>query len=94
MAIFRVRARGAAKEVALGAVLVPAGDRRTAGRLVRAVARAPPTPTTCSPSAATGSVRVVSCGCRGWDRSSPTARVTAVAPPAAWDLTLGDIELF
>jgi GNAT superfamily N-acetyltransferase len=93
LAIFRVRARGAAKEIALGAVLVPDGDRRTARRLVRQVART------------TDADYLLAIG-RGWSGPGGLVRlprvgplltyreVTAAAPPAAWDLTLGDIELF
>jgi GNAT superfamily N-acetyltransferase len=93
MAIFRVRARGAAKEVALGAVLVPEGDRRTASRLVRAVARAADADYLLAighgPFGPGGLVRLPRVGPLLTYRA-----VTAVAPPVAWDLTLGDIELF
>jgi len=93
VAIFRVRARGQAKEVALGAVLVPAGDRRIAGRLVRTVARV----ADADYLLAIGTDRVGPGGLVRLPRVGPllTYRaVTAPAPPAAWDLTLGDIELF
>ena len=93
LAIFRVRARGAAKEVALSAVLVPDGDRRAASRLVRAVARV----ADADYLLAIGRERLGPGGLVRLPRVGPllTYRaVSAPAPPAAWNLTLGDIELF
>ncbi len=93
LAIFRVRARGAAKEVALSAVLVPDGERRTASRLVRAAARA----ADADYLLAIGRERVGPGGLVRLPRVGPLLTwraVTASAPPPAWDLTLGDIELF
>jgi hypothetical protein len=93
MAIFRVRARGAAKEVALGAVLVPEGDRRSASRLVRAVAHSADADYLLAIGRETfgpgGLVRLPRVGPLLTYRA-----VTATAPPVAWNLTLGDIELF
>jgi GNAT superfamily N-acetyltransferase len=93
LALFRIRARGRAKEVALSAVLVPEGARRTAGRLVRSVARA----AEADYVLAIGRDRVAPGGMIRLPRVGPLLtyrEVTATAPPAAWDLTLGDIELF
>ena len=82
VAIFRVRARGAAKEAALGAVLVPGGDRRAADAdYLLAIGPGPLGPG--------GLVRLPRVGPLLTYRA-----VTEAAPPVAWDLTLGDIELF
>jgi GNAT superfamily N-acetyltransferase len=93
MAIFRVRARGAAKEVALGALLVPGGDGRRAGALVRAVARVADADYVLAIARGRigpgGLVRLPGVGPLLTYRA-----VNAATPPASWDLTLGDIELF
>ena len=44
LAIFRVRSRGALWESMLTELIVPTGDSRTAGRLLRRVVRAAATP--------------------------------------------------
>ena len=83
----------AAKEVALGAVLVPGGDRRAAGRLVRGVARA----ADADYLLAIGSGPFGPGGLVRLPRVGPLLtyrEITAPAPPPSWDLTLGDIELF
>ena len=79
--------------MALGAVLVPDGERRAAGRLVRAVARAAEADYLLAigpgPFGPGGLLRLPRVGPVLTYRA-----VTAPARPAAWDLTLGDIELF
>lgn len=93
LALFRIRARGPAREAALVAVLTRAGDRRTESELVRAVARAADADYVLAlgagPFAPGGFVRLPRTGPLLTWRS-----VVAEAPPARWDLTLGDIELF
>lgn len=93
VALFRLRARGPSREAALVAVLTRSGDRRTASALVRAVAHAAPADYVlglgAGPLAPGGMVRL--------PRTGPllTWRPVATAtPPAGWDVTLGDIELF
>lgn len=93
LAIFRIRRRGTAREAALVALLTRAGDRRTAGRLVRAVARE------------AQADYVLALGGPAWwpgglvrlPRVGPILTckpICAAEPPPQWDLTLGDIELF
>lgn len=93
VAFFRLRARGPAQEAALVAVLTRAGDRRTAGALVREVARVAGADYLLALGAAPlgpgGLVRLPRVGPLMTWRS-----VTAVTPPERWNLTLGDIELF
>lgn len=93
VALFRLRARGPSREAALVAVLTRAGDRRTEAALVREVARVAPADYLLAlgagPLARGGMVRL--------PRTGPllTWRPVATAePPVAWDVTLGDIELF
>ncbi|MBM3675083.1 MAG: GNAT family N-acetyltransferase [Actinobacteria bacterium] len=93
LAIFRIRQRGTACEAALVALLTRAGDRRTAGRLVRAVARE------------AEADYVLALGGPAWWPGG-LVRLPRVGPiltckpigtkgsPSRWDLTLGDIELF
>lgn len=93
LAIFRIRQRGTAREAALVSLLAPAGDRRTAAALVRAVART------------ADADYVLALGGRRWwpgglvrlPRVGPIFTCRTVAAPSIpdrWDLTLGDIELF
>jgi GNAT superfamily N-acetyltransferase len=93
VALFRLRARGPSQEAALVAVLTRAGDRRTAGALVRAVARAAPADYVLAlgrgPVAPGGMVRLPKTGPLLTWRPVATDR-----PPTGWDVTLGDIELF
>lgn len=92
LAIFRVRGRGSAREAALVALLTRAGDRRTAARLVRSVARSADADYVLALGGATrppGLVRLPKAGpILTWKP------VAAPQPPSRWDLTLGDIELF
>jgi GNAT superfamily N-acetyltransferase len=93
LALFRLRARGSAKEAALVAVLTRAGDRGAAGALVRAVARAAPA----DYLLALGRGVLAPGGLVRLPRTGPLLTWRAVAtdaPPPAWDVTLGDIELF
>jgi GNAT superfamily N-acetyltransferase len=103
LAVFRVRPRGRLWEAAVAEVLVRPGDRATAARLLRGVARAARTDhLTCSfppGSAALGAARR-----RGF--LPAPAGVTLVALPlreelrevatdlGRWALTLGDLEVF
>jgi GNAT superfamily N-acetyltransferase len=93
VAFFRIRRRGAAREAALCDVIAPGADRGVVGELTRAVTRAadadyvirlggglrPPG----------GLVRLP-----GQGPLLTWRAVTARRAPDAWDLTLGDIELF
>ena len=92
LAIFRVRERGSAREAALVALLTRPGDRRTAAALVRAVTRT----ADADYVLALGGRRVWPGGLVRLPRAGPvlTCRAVAAEPPKAWDLTLGDIELF
>lgn len=93
--IFRVRRRGAAREVVLDEVLVPEGDRRVATTLVTAVAKQ-----TGADYVIRVERRAVSSG--GFfrlPRQGPILTWRAVCdahmPPIGdWDLTMGDVELF
>lgn len=92
-ALFRVRRRGPAREAALVAVLTRAGDRRTATRLVRSVARV----ADADYLLALGRGPIWSGGLVRLPRTGPVLAwrsVCASVPPAEWNLTLGDIELF
>lgn len=93
VAIFRIRARGPAREAALVAVITRDGDRRTESELVRAVAHA----ADADYVLALGGGPLRPGGLVQLPRTGPLMTwrpVTATAPPARWDLTLGDIELF
>ena len=92
VALFRVRARGAAREVALCDLLVAGGDRGVEAALVREVARV-------------DADYVIALGGRAIQpgpmfrlpRQGPLLTWRAVAEttiPDRWDLALGDIELF
>lgn len=93
LAIFRIRARGSAREAALVALLTPAGDRPGAARLVRGLARIADADYVLGlggpPVWPGGMVRLPRIGpmltCRP---------IGGAAAPTRWDLTLGDIELF
>ncbi len=93
LAVFRIRGRGTAREAALVALLTPAGERATAARLVRAVARQADADYVLAlggpPRWPGGLVRLPKVGpvftCR------PVSRPGI---PPRWDLSLGDIELF
>jgi GNAT superfamily N-acetyltransferase len=93
VAFFRIRARGPAREAALVGLLTRAGDRVGAGALVRQVVQV----------AEADYVLGIGPGRRGpgglvrLPRVGPLLTwraVNAPAPPASWDLNLGDIELF
>lgn len=93
MVIFRIRGRGPAREAALVAMLTRSGDRRTERSLVRAVVGTSGADYVLAigpgPIGPGGLVRL--------PRTGPLLTwraVTATQPPAAWALTLGDIELF
>ena len=93
LAIFRVRARGSAREAALVSLLRPAGDRKVAASLVRELARVADADYVLGlggpPVWPGGMVRLPGIGpmltCRP---------IGEAAAPSGWDLTLGDIELF
>jgi hypothetical protein len=93
LAIFRLRGRGPATEAAIVALLTRAGDRRTAGALVRTIARA----SGADYLLAIDRGAVAPGGLVRLPRTGPLLTwrsVTAPAPPSAWNVTLGDIELF
>jgi Acetyltransferase (GNAT) family. len=93
LAIFRVRARGSAKEAALVALLTRAGDRRAAAKLVRSVAHA----ADADYVLALGGPMRSPGGLMRLPKVGPILTwkpVCATTPPTRWDLTLGDIELF
>jgi len=93
VAFFRIRARGPAREAALVSVLTAAGDRATAAGLVREVARV----ADADYLLAIGPERRAPGGLVRLPRVGPLLTwrsVTAPAPPAVWDINLGDIELF
>jgi GNAT superfamily N-acetyltransferase len=93
VAIFRIRARGSAREAALSSVIACGGDRGVEARLTRAVTRA------------ADADYVIRLG-GGWVAPGGMVRlpgqgplltwraVGASTPPEHWDLSLGDIELF
>ena len=95
VALFRVRRRGPAREAALCDVIVPGDDNRTRRAIVGSVIRAvdadyvvaiDPRPVT-----AAGLVRLPRQGpILTWRELMPQA----MPPRRAWDLRLGDIELF
>jgi hypothetical protein len=92
-AFFRLRQRGSTTEVTIGDVLVPGGDRRSAGRLGRLALEA-----------AGGDYAIVlgSARSRGWfrvPRMGPVLTWRALADTdgpelGQWKLSAGDIELF
>jgi GNAT superfamily N-acetyltransferase len=93
--IFRVRRRGAAREVVLDEVLVPDGDRRVATTLVKALAKR-----TSADSVIRIDGRALSAdGFFRLPRQGPILTWRAVCDAhmpalADWDLTMGDVELF
>lgn len=92
-AVFRIRGRGPAREAALVAVLTRAGDRRTAAALIRTVARV----ADADYLLAIGRGPVHAGGLVQMPRAGPLLTwraLNAPSPPASWDLSLGDIELF
>lgn len=93
LALFRLRRRGGAVEAMLGDVLAPGGDALTLARLARDVLRA------------SGADYAVAIGARRWRGFVPlpgqgpvlTWRAAGAGgrpPIGAWDLSLGDVELF
>lgn len=93
LALFRLRRRGPAVEAMVGDVLAPGGDRRLAARLARQVLRA------------SGADYAVAAGARSWRGFFPLPGQGPVLtwraadgggkpPIGAWDLSLGDVELF
>ncbi len=94
LAMFRLRRRGGAVEAMLGDVLAPGGDARLAARLARDVLRV-----------SGADYAVATAGGRSWRGFVPlpgqgpvlTWRAAGAGgrpPMAAWDLSLGDVELF
>ena len=93
LAIFRIRARGSAREAALVALLTPAGDRKAAAGLVKELARVADADYVLG----LGGPPVWPGGLVRLPRIGPmlTCRPIGDHPePTGWDLTLGDIELF
>jgi hypothetical protein len=93
VAIFRIRARGDAREAALSTVLARAGDRALLGRLTRTVARVADADYVIR----IGGGRIAPGGMVQLPGQGPVLTWRAVgspSPPARWDLSLGDIELF
>jgi len=93
VALFRVRRRGAARELALCDVLVPRGNRKVAARLVQAVLHAADADYLIQ----LGGGVLTPGGMVRLPRQGPLLTWRAVKDPVlprAWDLTLGDIELF
>jgi GNAT superfamily N-acetyltransferase len=93
VAIFRIRARGDAREAALSTVLARDDDRALVGRLTRAVARVADADYVIR----IGGGRVAPGGMVQLPGQGPVLTWRAVgspSPPARWDLSLGDIELF
>jgi hypothetical protein len=93
--IFRVRRRGAAREVVLDEVLVPEGDRRVATTLVKALAKK----TSADYVIRVDSRALPSAGFFRLPRQGPILTWRGVCDahmPALgdWDLTMGDVELF
>lgn len=94
LALFRLRRRGGAVEAMIGDVLAPGGDPRRAAALARGVLRA----SGADYAVATGGRRwrgFVSLPGQGPALTWRAAESGAGPPPlGAWDLSLGDIELF
>jgi hypothetical protein len=93
VAIFRIRARGDAREAALSAVLARGDDRALTARLTRAVAGVADADYVIR----IGGGRVAPGGMVQLPGQGPVLTWRAVGsptPPAHWDLSLGDIELF
>lgn len=93
VAIFRIRARGDAREAALSAVIARGGDRSIFARLTRDVVRVADADYVIR----LGGGLVAPGGMVRLPRQGPVLTWRAVGastPPAHWDLSLGDIELF
>jgi GNAT superfamily N-acetyltransferase len=93
IAVFRIRRRGSAREAALGDVIAAGGDPGTAAALTRAVTRA----ADADYVIALGHGLVAPGGLVRLPGQGPLLTwraVSALRPPDAWALTLGDIELF
>ncbi len=93
VALFRVRNRGPAREVALCDLLVPRGDPRVARRLVQALLRV----ADADYLIRLGGGVVAPGGMIRLPGQGPLLTWRAVSDPVVpreWDLTLGDIELF
>lgn len=102
LAIFRVRPRGRLWETTIAEVIVPRGDRRTAGRLLRDVAAAARVDhVTCRFVAGTAAARAA----RRWGAVRSPKGITFVVNPlregilpepsdlGSWALSLGDLEV-
>jgi hypothetical protein len=93
VAIFRIRARGTAREAALSSVIARGGDRGIEARLTRAVTRAADADYVIRLGggllAPGGMVRLP-----GQGPLLTWRAIGATTPPRRWDLSLGDIELF
>ena len=93
VAFFRIRNRGSAREAALSDVISAGGNRHTEAALSRAVVRAADADYVLrlggGPVAPGGLVRLP-----GQGPLLTWRAVGEATPPARWDLTLGDIELF
>jgi GNAT superfamily N-acetyltransferase len=93
VAFFRIRRRGAAREAALCDVIAAGDDRGTIASLTRAVTRAADADYVIR----LGGGLVAPGGLVRMPGQGPLLTWRALAarrPPDAWDLTLGDIELF
>jgi glycosyltransferase involved in cell wall biosynthesis len=93
LAIFRIRARGDAREAALSAVIARGDDRELVARLTRAVANVADADYVIR----IGGGAVAPGGMVQLPGQGPVLTWRAVGsptPPARWDLSLGDIELF
>ena len=93
LAIFRIRARGSAREAALVSLLTPAGDRRAAAGLVKELARVAEADYVLG----LGGPPVWPGGMVRLPRVGPTLTCRPIGDavaPSQWDLSLGDIELF
>lgn len=97
LAVFRVRTRGGAWEATVAEVLTPAGDRRTVRRLLRRVAKAAPVDhLTVDATAGTLAAGFLPAP-GGITFVVKTLRDGVVPDPTslrAWDLSLGDLEVF
>jgi GNAT superfamily N-acetyltransferase len=93
IAFFRIRRRGEAREAALSDVIAAGGDAKREAELTRAVTRAADADYVIRLGggivAPGGLVRLP-----GQGPVLTWRAVKSLVPPAAWDLSLGDIELF
>ncbi|MEO6468370.1 MAG: GNAT family N-acetyltransferase [Acidimicrobiia bacterium] len=93
LAIFRIRARGSAREAALVALLTPAGDRKAAAGLVKELVRVADADYVLG----LGGPPVWPGGMVRLPRIGPMLTCRPIGDgvaPTRWNLTLGDIELF